>query len=44
VVEFPEDESGVATLLQIGALGNIRTNTMRAYNASEMESIITRTS
>ena len=44
VVEFPEDESGVAALLQVGALGNIRTNTLRGYNAQEMEGIIARTS
>jgi len=43
VVEFPEDELGVATLLQVGALGNIRTQTLRAFNAQEMEGIIART-
>jgi uncharacterized protein with GYD domain len=43
VVEFPQDESGVAALLQVGALGNIRTQTMRAYNAQEMDGIIART-
>jgi uncharacterized protein with GYD domain len=43
VVEFPEDESGVAALLQVGAGGNIRTKTMRAFDAHEMEGIIART-
>jgi uncharacterized protein with GYD domain len=43
VVEFPEDESGVAALLQVGALGNIRTNTLRAFTAQEMDGIIART-
>jgi uncharacterized protein with GYD domain len=43
VVEFPDDDSGVAALLQVGALGNIRTQTMRAYNAQEMDGIIART-
>ena len=43
VVEFPEDELGVATLLQVGALGSIRTQTLRAFNAQEMEGIIART-
>jgi uncharacterized protein with GYD domain len=44
VVEFPDDESGVAALLQVGALGNIRSNTLRAFSAGEMDSIITKTS
>jgi uncharacterized protein with GYD domain len=43
VVEFPDDDSGVAALLQVGAMGNIRTQTMRAYNAQEMDGIIART-
>jgi uncharacterized protein with GYD domain len=43
VVEFPEDESGVAALLQVGALGNIRTKTMRAFSAQDMDGIIART-
>jgi uncharacterized protein with GYD domain len=43
VVEFPDDESGVAALLQVGALGNIRTQTMRAFNAEDMQGIIART-
>jgi uncharacterized protein with GYD domain len=43
VVEFTDEESGVATLLQVGALGNIRTTTMRAFNAQEMDGIIART-
>ena len=44
VVEFPDDESGVAALLQVGALGNIRSNTLRAFSAREMDGIIARTS
>jgi len=44
VVDFPDDETGTATLLQIGSLGNVRTTTMRAFNADEMGSIIRRTS
>jgi uncharacterized protein with GYD domain len=43
VVEFADEESGVAALLQVGALGNIRTTTMRAFNAQEMDGIIART-
>jgi len=44
VIEFPDDESGVAALLQIGSLGNIRSNTLRAFSAREMDSIIAKTS
>ena len=43
VTEFPDDEAGTAALLRVGSLGNIRTNTMRAFNADEMGNIITRT-
>jgi len=44
VVEFPDEESGVAALLQQGSSGNIRSNTMRALSAREMDEIIARTS
>ncbi len=43
VVEFPDDETGVAALLQVGSTGNIRSNTLRAFNAEEMAGIIRRT-
>jgi len=42
IVEFPDDEAGVAALLQVGSLGNVRSNTLRAFNASEMSGIIGR--
>jgi uncharacterized protein with GYD domain len=42
VVDFPDDEAGVGALLQVGALGNIRSNTMRAFEADEMADIIRR--
>jgi uncharacterized protein with GYD domain len=42
VSEFPDDETGTAALLQVGSLGNVRTSTMRAYNADEMGNIIRR--
>jgi uncharacterized protein with GYD domain len=42
VTEFPDDETGTAALLQVGSLGNVRTNTMRAFNSDEMGAIITR--
>jgi len=43
VVDFPDDETATATLLQVGALGNIRSNTLRAFNAEEMDAIVART-
>jgi uncharacterized protein with GYD domain len=44
VTEFPDDETATAALLQVGSLGNIRTNTMRAFSAEEMGGIIRRAS
>src|SRR6266511_3126559 len=43
VVDFPDDETATATLLQLGALGNVRTTTMRAFDAEQMTAIIQRT-
>lgn len=43
VTEFPDDETATATLLQVGSLGSVRTNTMRAFTADEMGGIIGRT-
>jgi uncharacterized protein with GYD domain len=44
VIEAPDDEVAMALLLQTAALGNIRTETMRAMNADEITSVIGRTS
>jgi uncharacterized protein with GYD domain len=43
VVDFPDDESLTASLLQVGAQGNIRTKTMRAFNAEQMTGVLERT-
>ncbi len=43
VADFPDDETGVAALLRVGSLGNIRSNTLRAFGADEMADIIDRT-
>ena len=43
VVDFPDEETGVAALLQVGSAGNIRSKTMRAFNSEEMAGIIRRT-
>ena len=42
VTEFADDEAGTAATLQATSLGNVRTTTMRAFNADEMGRIITR--
>lgn len=41
-VEFPDDESMTAYLLALGAAGNLRTTTMRAFDEAEMDGIIAR--
>ena len=43
VTDFPDDETATAVLLQVGALGNIRTKTMKAFDAEQMSAIIQRT-
>lgn len=40
VAEFPDDESGTAFLLALGSLGNVRSTTLRGYNASEFAAVI----
>jgi uncharacterized protein with GYD domain len=42
VVEGPDDETAAAALLGIAAQGNLRSTTMRAFNADEMRSVIQR--
>ena len=34
------DEAAMATLLSVGSLGNVRSQTLRAYSASEIKKII----
>jgi uncharacterized protein with GYD domain len=43
VADFPDDKTGTATLLQVGSLGSVRSNTMRAFSADEMTAIIGQT-
>ena len=42
VFEAPDDEAMSAHLLEIGALGNVRTTTLRAYDKDEMSGILRR--
>jgi uncharacterized protein with GYD domain len=38
--EFTNDEKAFAAFLRLESAGNVRTRTMRAFNAKEMEAII----
>jgi uncharacterized protein with GYD domain len=40
ILEAPDDETATAALLTVGGQGNIRTTTLRAFNASEMKGVI----
>ena len=40
IAEAPDDETLSAALLSLAADGNIRTTTMRAFTAEEMEGVI----
>jgi uncharacterized protein with GYD domain len=40
VSEFPDDETGTAVSLQTAAQGNIRTTTLKAFDAEQMRAII----
>lgn len=42
VADFPDEQTGVAALLRVGSAGNIRSNTLRAFSASEMAGIVSR--
>jgi uncharacterized protein with GYD domain len=43
VVDMPDDETATAALLRVGSLGNVRSNTMRAFGADEMTTIMGKT-
>jgi uncharacterized protein with GYD domain len=44
IADFPNDEAGVAALLQVGSAGQVRSSTLRAFDADEMRNIVSRTS
>jgi len=44
VTDFPDDETATAVALQTAAAGNVRTTTMKAFDAEQMSAIIQRTS
>jgi len=39
-LEGPDDESVTTALLGVATLGNVRTQTLRAFNSEQMEAII----
>jgi len=43
VVDFPDDETATAALFRVGSLGSVRSNTMRAFSADEITTIIGKT-
>ncbi len=43
ISQFPDDETATAFSLKLGAAGNVRTTTMRAFDADEMTRIIGKT-
>ncbi len=43
VCEAPDEETATAALLHLGSLGNIRTQTARAYDTAEMQRLLSRT-
>jgi uncharacterized protein with GYD domain len=40
MIEAPDEESAAAALLRLGSAGNVRTTTMRAFDAAEMGRIL----
>jgi uncharacterized protein with GYD domain len=40
IADFPDDESATAFLLKLGAQGNVRTTSMRAFSRDEMGRIL----
>ena len=42
VMEAPDDESAAAVMLYLNSFGNVRTQTLRAFNSSEIKGIISK--
>jgi uncharacterized protein with GYD domain len=40
IFDAPDDETATAAMLQLGAAGNVHTQTARAYKGAEMEGIL----
>jgi len=44
ILEAADDEAIAAAMLGLGSLGNVRTQTLRGFNSSEVKEIISRAS
>jgi uncharacterized protein with GYD domain len=44
ICEAPSDEAQLQLLMQIGALGNVRTKTLKAWTESEASKVVTKLS
>jgi uncharacterized protein with GYD domain len=42
ILEAPDDETVTAAMLGLGSLGNVRTQTLRAFSSAEMTEIISK--
>jgi uncharacterized protein with GYD domain len=42
ILEAPDDQTAAAALMGLVSLGNVKTQTLRAFNATEMKEIISR--
>lgn len=40
IMDAPDEETATALMLHIGSLGNVQTQTARAFNPAEMEAIV----
>ncbi len=42
ILEAPDDQTATTALLHLGAAGNVHTTTVRAFNAAEMDKILSK--
>ena len=42
ILDAPDDATATSALLHLGAMGNVHTTTMRAFDAAEMDKILTK--
>jgi uncharacterized protein with GYD domain len=42
IMEAPDEKTATAVMLSLASLGNVRTQTLRAFNSSEVEEIISK--
>ena len=40
ILDAPDDATATALAMSVGRLGNVRTNTLRAFTAAELEAIL----